>query len=191
MSAASQQLDRNLIRERVFGVASALLTELGNAGSAEHLRADAHLERDLSLGSLERVELLLRLGAAFNARLPDAVIARADTLEDLVTAVAESLQGNAAGGAPAVPSSARHTAEVLSPRTGSANGQLAEGVPMAETLLDVLRHRARTDAARPHLFSMTAIRSVIQSPLAVFMKKLPPSLMRSPAAASPLAIESR
>lgn len=152
MSAASQQLDRNLIRERVFGVASALLTELGNAGSAEHLRADAHLERDLSLGSLERVELLLRLGAAFNARLPDAVIARADTLEDLVTAVAESLQGNAAGGAPAVPSSARHTAEVLSPRTGSANGQLAEGVPMAETLLDVLRHRARTDAARPHLF---------------------------------------
>jgi acyl carrier protein len=38
------------------------------------------LERELGLGSLERVELMLRLGDACGVRLPDRVVAEADTV---------------------------------------------------------------------------------------------------------------
>jgi fatty-acyl-CoA synthase len=147
----SQQLDRSVIRERVFAVTSALLAELGNARSAESLRGDAHLERDLSLGSIERVELLLRLGNAFHTRLPDAVIARADTIEDLVGAIAEALNGSTASGEVLPAPVAENVAGVSSRAASPADDQIAEGVPWAETLLDVLRHRARADAARAHL----------------------------------------
>jgi 1-acyl-sn-glycerol-3-phosphate acyltransferase len=151
MPATSTQLDRSVIRERVFGVTNTLLAELGNARFPEGLHSDAHLERDLSLGSLERVELLVRLGTTFNIQLPDTVVARADTLEDLVTAVAESLHAGPASGVTSSPPVAESLAETSSPAVAPATDRLAEGVPWAETLLDVLRHRARADAARPHL----------------------------------------
>jgi fatty-acyl-CoA synthase len=147
MPATSQQLDRSLIRARVLSVTSALLEELGNGRPAEFLRGDAHLERDLSLGSIERVELLVRLGNAFHTRLPDAVIASADTIEDLVGAIAEALNGGAASDGVA----SALVAETSSPVATPADDQIAEGVPWAETLLDVLRHRARADATRAHL----------------------------------------
>lgn len=149
MATATPQLDRGMIRERVFGIAVALLAELGNAYGAESVRGDAHLDRDLGLGSLERVELLLRLGTAFDVHLPDAAVARADTLEDLVSAVAEALRE----GSPVSSGKLDLTPEPVraaGPAT-RASGDLAEGIPWADTLLDVLRYRARNDAAVPHL----------------------------------------
>ena len=48
-------------QERVLEVVRELLTELGGARALRAAAPDASLERDLGLGSLERVELLLRL----------------------------------------------------------------------------------------------------------------------------------
>ncbi len=63
-----------------------LLVELGSARGIEEFTARgarALLERELGLGSLERVELMLRLGDACGVRLPDSVVAEADTVQDL------------------------------------------------------------------------------------------------------------
>ena len=64
--------------------------ELGGSRGLEELAArgaTAHLERELGLGSLERVELMVRLGNACGVRLPDRVVAEAETVQDLVDAL--------------------------------------------------------------------------------------------------------
>ncbi len=123
-----------------------LLAELGSHQSLQAVRGAAHLDRDLGLGSLERVELLLRLGAAFGSRLPDRVVAEADTVDDLVDALL--LHARDAGAEPLEPFSA--------PRPiGAAHSSVrpdTRSIESAETLQDVLRHRARADASRPHLY---------------------------------------
>jgi len=45
-----------------------LLVELGSQGALPMLSATSQLDRDLGLGSLERVELLARLETAFEIR---------------------------------------------------------------------------------------------------------------------------
>ncbi len=57
--------------EAVLEVVRQLLAELGNTRALADLRPGSHLERDLSLGSLERVELMVRLNESFRVRLPE------------------------------------------------------------------------------------------------------------------------
>ncbi len=128
--------------ERVLEVLRELLSELGHESTVRSASTASHLDRDLGLGSLERVELLLRLEKSFGMRLDEEVLAAADTVQDLITAL------GAANGAPAV-FGARAEATVREARV-SFPGQ-AEGVPAAETFQEVLRHRGRADASRTHL----------------------------------------
>lgn len=65
---------------------SGLLSELGSASGRRIATGDS-LDRDLGLGSLERVELLLRIEHAFGVRLADDVMVTADIIADLATAV--------------------------------------------------------------------------------------------------------
>src|SRR5271169_1742316 len=109
------------------------------------LNGASQLDRDLGLGSLERVELLARLETAFGVRLPDRVVAEANTPEDLAKALlvapgAETLEDEAA--------SALRTAITTQKLHREAQDA---GVFSAETLLDVLRYRATHDAERTHL----------------------------------------
>jgi 1-acyl-sn-glycerol-3-phosphate acyltransferase len=73
------------VERRILAITAELVNELGGTATTPHLQSS--LERDLGISSLERVELLLRLEQAFQVRLPDAVMAAAVTLADLVTAV--------------------------------------------------------------------------------------------------------
>src|SRR5271169_7321 len=109
------------------------------------LNGASQLDRDLGLGSLERVELLARLETAFGVRLPDRVVAEANTPEDLAKALlvaqgAETQNDEAA--------SALRTAITTQKLHREAQDA---GVFSAETLLDVLRYRATHDAERTHL----------------------------------------
>ncbi len=64
-----------------------LLVELGSVRAAEGLSMNSHLDRDLGLGSLERVELLVRLEARFKTRLPEELAQEAETPADWVRGI--------------------------------------------------------------------------------------------------------
>ncbi len=145
VATTSTQLERPTTRERVLGVLRGLLQELGSYGALPMLSAGSHLDRELGLGSLERVELLARLETEFGVRLPDRVAAEANTPEDLARAIAE---------APVVDASGEEVSSAL--RTSVATQKLRRdaaesGAFAAETLIDVLRYRAAHDAERAHL----------------------------------------
>jgi len=87
VATASTKIDLPGVRERVLDVVRELLEELGSHGALPQLSASSSLERDLGLGSLERVELLTRLENAFGMRLPDALAAEASTPEELAAGI--------------------------------------------------------------------------------------------------------
>jgi fatty-acyl-CoA synthase len=139
------ELDRSAVRERVLEVIRGLLVELGSQGALPMLNGGSQLDRELGLGSLERVELLARLETDFQVRLPDRVASEANTPEDLARAILAApgtdVEEVEAGSA----LRASVTAQKLHREAADA------GVFSAETLLDVLRHRAAHDAERAHL----------------------------------------
>jgi len=77
----------------------------------------------MGLGSLERVELLLRIEQAFGTRLDDRVLAEADTVQDLISAL------GAVNGLPAVPPT-RAGVATRAPEIPSSG--IADGLPTAQ-----------------------------------------------------------
>jgi len=145
VATPATQLDTSTVRERVLGVLRTLLTELGSQGALPLLNLSSQLDRDLGLGSLERVELLTRLEAAFGMRLPDGVASEANTPEDLARAILET------------PGATETAEEPESALRAAAKTQrlhreaVGEEVFSAETLIDVLRYRAKHNAEEAHL----------------------------------------
>ncbi len=81
--------DRQASLERgVLDTLHALLAELGLPRAAGPIGLDEGLDRELGLGSLERVELLLRLEQTFGVDLPDDAVTSAAHARDLVRALA-------------------------------------------------------------------------------------------------------
>jgi len=142
-----QPFDRATDEARVLNIARGLVRELGSYHAADSVRGSAHLDRDLGLGSLERVELVVRLDREFGAHLPDRVVAEANTLDDLIAALSAM---SAISGAASVESSdiafARPAEEQLRERESDA-----AALASAETWQDVLRYRARCGGERAHL----------------------------------------
>lgn len=138
MATPTAQLERVAVAQQVHEAVHELLAELGSPAATRSL-AGAHLERDLGLGSLERVELMLRLGSAFGVHLADRVVAEANTVDDLLAAVLASLQAPAA---PELAPARRHA--LPAPDT-----HIAES---AETLTEVLQRHARAHSSRPQIF---------------------------------------
>jgi len=114
------------VEDRVLVLVDAFVTELGTTPVRGRVALDDVLDRDLGIGSLERVELLTRLEEAFDVRFPDSVLGEAESIRDLVAAVI-------AGGEPI----GTVVVETAAP--------IAAGVPApdsARTLIDVLRWHA-------------------------------------------------
>ena len=147
MATPTTQLDQSETRERVLQIVRGLLEELGSQGALPMLSAMSLLDRDLGLGSLERVELLSRLEDEFGVRLPDQVGAEANSPEELLSALlqAPGLSANDDEGPSVLHASA------AARRARSNHDETQDGVFASETLLDVLRYRARHDADRAHL----------------------------------------
>lgn len=99
---------------------------------------DSSLDRDLGLDSLARMELLARLEKRFALRLPEQVLASAETPRDLLRCLET---GETAASEP-VPQEADR----------SAPSPVAARVPeKAATLVEVLRAHAASAPERPHL----------------------------------------
>ena len=133
------------MRERVLDVVRGLLEELGSHGALSELTEKSNLDRDLGLGSLERVELLMRLENEFAVRLPDTLAAEANSPEELIKAIV------AAPGASEIAAeefSALRASVTVEQRRREEAESIVEKV---ETLVDVIRLRGVHDASRAHL----------------------------------------
>jgi len=125
---------REAAEERVLDVVRQLLTELGGTRALRAASPAASLERDLGLGSLERVELLLRLESAFGRSLDESCL-QIDTPAGLARVLLEA-------GAP----------ERLEPVSrGSILGPAAV-VAAAPTVHEALWRRAQAEPDRPHVY---------------------------------------
>ena len=164
VATSARKLGRTDLEAQVCDIVRQLLAELGSFHAIEAIRGSANLERDLGLGSLERVELFLRLDRAFGAHLPERIVAESDTLEDVIASLAAAIGAIGAIGAPGVPGvpgvNDAPSGSAPPPSRGIGTPQLAQPTPgesaapppaAAETWPDVLRYRATHDAARPHL----------------------------------------
>src|SRR3970040_2478301 len=79
--------DRRAVEREVLTIVGRLVAELGGLPFRGAVALDDSLDRDLGLGTLERVELLLRLEQALGVRLPDAVMGSAASPRDLAGAI--------------------------------------------------------------------------------------------------------
>jgi fatty-acyl-CoA synthase len=127
---------RGDVEREVLAILAGLLAELGGMRAEGRVALDDALERDLGLGSLERVELLVRLEAAFGVRLPDAVMAEAESARDLVAALV---------------SGAVAPAERVPERAVPALPGVAAPAS-TRTLVEALRWHVERDAARVTVF---------------------------------------
>ncbi len=136
--------DPSAVERDVALLAEKLLRELGAGRALPRVHPEAFLDRDLGIGSLERVELVVRIEEAFRVELPDGAAASASTLADLARAVEASL---------AAPREERAICEPrLSPEPGP-DRQRAARTTGAKTLVDLLQRRAEAtpDAVHIHL----------------------------------------
>jgi fatty-acyl-CoA synthase len=78
------------LEQRVLDIFRELLTELGSQRAVHTLSLHSSLDRELGLGSLERVELLVRCEARFEVRLPDEIAQEAETPAEWASAIEES-----------------------------------------------------------------------------------------------------
>ncbi|MGB6525188.1 MAG: AMP-binding protein [Candidatus Acidiferrales bacterium] len=152
MGTSATKLERTNTEQVIREIVQQLLRELSNPGALEEFTrkgSGAHLERDLGLGSLERVELMLRLDKHFAMHLPESVVAEADTAGDLLQAVLQQ------AGRPQTDDRVTSAALLETPRGSGAekpSEDLREKLARAETLTEILRIRGRADAATAHIY---------------------------------------
>ena len=83
--------DNASTERRLLDVVDGTLRDLrGDERVALRALASSSLDRDLGLDSLSRVELLLRIERTFGVDLPEDTLARADTVRDLLQALARA-----------------------------------------------------------------------------------------------------
>ncbi len=130
-----EKLNRADVERRVLQALRELLNDLGGGRALAAVELDASIEKDLGLGSLERVELLSRVESAFGVELPESVLAEAETPADLVQSVL-SVEAPIA----------KARAEAVTPVLASPSFSVE-----AETLPEVLRLRAEAEPQRAHI----------------------------------------
>lgn len=148
VGTSAAKLERASLEQSVKAIIVQLLGELGNVRALEefgHKGGAAHLERDLGLGSLERVELMLRLENAFSIHLPETVVAEANSASDLFNAVLQDPAKQESPGRVASPAAFHHTAT-------KPGDELGEKLARAETLAEIIAIRGRHDAETKHIY---------------------------------------
>ena len=121
----------------MLAVVAELVGELRGEGAPAIGPGDS-LERDLGIGSLERVELLVRLERAFGVPLGEGVLAEAETASDLAAAVATADEPSADPPAPG--------------REGRAAERAGAGSPVgARSVVEALAWHVEHAADRTHI----------------------------------------
>ncbi len=138
MTVIKENLKRQTeIDEEVIDVVRQLLIESGGHREAGLLTSAASFERDLGLGSLERVELLIRIEKHFSVSLPDTTISEAETPSDLAKIVSNA--------GPSGGYQTRTRSKIL--KSGAA-----QTIRPARTLTEALIRHAEMNPDRPHIY---------------------------------------
>lgn len=124
------------IEQKVLEILRQFVMELGMDRAARAVSLDAALDRDLGLGSLERVELLFRIEKAFSVQIPEHRVAQARTPRDLVEALLQAKRPRQT-----------YFLERLVPI-----GEASPPPVSAATLVEVLLTRAESEPDRAHLY---------------------------------------
>ena len=152
---ASGRSEQKELEEKILRVLRLFLVELGSHRALRHLSLRASLERELGLGSLEKVELLLRLERELSVKLPDHLLSQAEKVSDLVRTVA-AMRAQAA--VPESPSPLPRAFETLplhatagsQPSPGGVDVWIEKG-GWPSTLDEALFHFAQRDPERVHI----------------------------------------
>ncbi len=126
--------------EKLLAIVRSLVLDLHPRKQAGlSLELGSRLERDLGIDSLGRSELLLRIEAAFQVRLPEALLAEAETVGDLLAALETAAKRPAGAGAlPPVPTAPELPIVVETPTA-------------ARTLPEVIAWHLERHPDRPHV----------------------------------------
>jgi len=123
--------------QAVLDIVRALVAELHSGKRGATITLDSSLVRDLGLDSLARVEILLRIGHAFNVNLSEQVLASSETPRDLLRAalVASAIPQ---------PGFAKQVREVIAE-------QISASPEHAATLLEILDWHVQAHPERIHI----------------------------------------
>ena len=122
--------------EQVLEVVRTLAAEVGGGRAARAVAARASLDRDVGLGSLEKVELLVRLEAAFGQPFDDRYLAL-DTPREFARLLVEG------GPGPEPPAACESAPRTVDPATPA---------PSVGTIHGSLWARADENPMRPHVY---------------------------------------
>ncbi len=153
--AGSGKPDQKELEEEILGVLRSFLAELGSHRALRHLSPRASLERELGLASLERVELLLRLERELSLKLPDQLLAGAETVRDLVRAVTTARPRAEISASPSPPTDSTDPLLIQQtlegrPRPGGVDAWNRDG-GWPSTLEEALFHFAESAPERVHI----------------------------------------
>jgi acyl carrier protein len=126
------------VAAQVITIITQLVSDVHSSfGTAPATTLQSSLDRDLALDSLARTELLLRLSRAFKVRLPDSLLAEANTPADLIAAILHA---------------APHPEQPLERMSTPAPSRSPMAEPIeAVTLIDVLAAHVRAHPDQVHL----------------------------------------
>jgi fatty-acyl-CoA synthase len=130
----------------VLDTLRSLLGELDPARARTSIGLDQSLTRELALGSLERVELAMRLERAAGVELGETVLAEADTPRQIAAAIARAQ----AGPRPGLPPADARPAPGLPPASAGP-GPGRGPATAARTLVEALRWQVERGAERVHI----------------------------------------
>ncbi len=133
MPTLPKQVETASVEGQILEVVRELLLELGSVRAAESLTMDSLLDRDLGLGSLERVELLVRLEARFKVRLPEEAAQEAETPADWARTIFDGTR----------PASRGERYRIVQPSRDAP-----EAPTFAKSWTEVLRHHAQIEPDR-------------------------------------------
>jgi len=129
---------------RVLDVVRSVVVDVSDGRGLGRLSPDVSFERELGLGSLERVELAVRAGEAFGVRLSADAVGTVDTPRQLLA----HLDARRSHEGAAEPAAIR----TVTDRTTLLPDTPAAPVPIeAITLVDVLEHHVRLQPDRVHI----------------------------------------
>ena len=123
MATPAASVDSSTGERQLLSLIGGLLKEIGSQEAGHRVELHSSLERDLGLGSLERVELLVRVERHFGRRLPDETAQTAESPAAWLQALSDAESSHVtesrypirqpAEDAPRAPAEARSFTEVL------------------------------------------------------------------------------